>query len=317
MYKQEAIRVLRKKAEELQLSSEVTLDAGKTSGFNPSDGSPEFQEAVRLLADKRHFGFSKYPPVPVHMEDQERFKCYLEFEEDLEMVCLCSLDIWGQDLKYSRIKEIILIQSIGQRQAHLKDQKPNIPVALKIHKDHRHLLPAKAGIVDVEGEYVIVVPWIDYRDIIALNKYGTNTLTLYNSGATKKYEALRKKVLELQNVFMDNWAMDTVLVHLIPTETSGESRSSKTSYFHKVFASNSVTGYSEYIVEIKGQRGYEKGIETHLSFVTHNPNSKDPAELRQELKLVMNPECPMDYAEVLRQMGVFVEGLRDKVFWIG
>jgi len=126
---------------------------------------------------------------------------------------------------------------LKRRAPRLAGYEKFIHLALKIRKEHRSILPASAGIIVQEGDYVIVAPADSFR----IQNYSN-------------CDNLRKKVIELQEYFRSQWVRDTVLVHRVPAQQPPRTcRSKKTSYFSIVLAANSVGGYAESVLIIRAQ----------------------------------------------------------------
>ena len=168
---------------------------------------------------------------------------------DLELLVSCATTLSDPPSPDFRTHSVVRVE-VRRRQVIFPSEKKLIPVALKIRKEHRSVLPASASIIAQEGNYVIVVP--EYSEVLG-----------------------KHKVFDLQKRFISQWINDTVFVRRIPDEdTARTSRSEKTSYFHKVLAHNPVAGYAEWVLETRGQVGNTQDTKTSLEFVYYSATEK-------------------------------------------
>lgn len=265
MNKQEAIRVLQRHMETLplepSLSKSVILFEQRNGAPFISWKSPEDMQAVELvIKNEDYVGYTLQP-------DEERGWIYA-LDGDVELIAISrSGDLTILD--FEGLKKV----GVRRRQAQSREVKDMIPMALRIHKSHRNILPAIARIVDDEDPYVIVT---DHKFFITMVKNRVLRGVGYPTSSLSKEEReeLLSKTLELQKFFVDNWVKDTFLVWWVPEERAARvSRSEKTHYFHKVTADEVIAGYANQVMAIEGKLGNNEGSVAEITFTRWNANS--------------------------------------------
>ena len=227
MHKQEALALLKSRMKDIPCSdtSSTVVLYQYLSGF-PSilHVSATENEAVRSIIDRT----PEASPVHNGQLDDNIFPygfttfCYA-LDGDMEL--LVSVPGGRANARGSYYHKV----QLRRRQTRLVPEDNNIRAALRIRGEHRDLLPAMAGIVAVEGDFVVIVPG-----------------EFIQNGWQISDEEVLKRLRTLQVYFEKQWASDTHIVFRVPPAQKDEtSRTGKTRSFHTMFPRNVIAGYAD------------------------------------------------------------------------
>lgn len=248
---------------------------------NSRSGVREAVEAVIKHVQKSYGsgeGFGSSVRTPFLPHGLGYYNEYYELDCDIELIVRRER---MEGLPTSSGAETINRITLRRRQALFSGKKKLIPVALKIQSTQRKLLPASAGIVDTEGDFVIVIP-----DASSYIRRSASLIGAPIHIQRNIYIEFQKMVFAFKKYFEERWVKDTILVHRIPEEKQkNQSSNGKISYLHKVLPRNPIAGYAECVLEADVKLVHSECPGTSLAITLHDPNNPIQDNLKQTFQL--------------------------------